>query len=62
VAQLLLQKEELGSANQVAADNGAVEAEIVSVFWAEGAAMPTADAIFFLGLTLVAGAACLSPT
>jgi hypothetical protein len=62
LAQLLFQKEELGPANQVAADKGAVEAEIVSVFWAEGTAMPTADAICFLGLTVVAGAAGLSPT
>lgn len=32
------------------------ETAIITVFWAEGAAMPTADEIYFLGLMLVAGA------
>jgi hypothetical protein len=62
VQQLLLQKDELGPVNQAAADEGSEEADIVNVFCAEAAAMPTADEIFFLGLTSVAGTADLSPT
>jgi hypothetical protein len=62
VQQLLLQKAELSPAHSAAADVGAEEAEIVCVIWAEAAAMPTANEIYFLGLTSVAGTADLSPT
>jgi hypothetical protein len=62
VRQLLLQArgtDELDTAASAVEDEAMEETEIISVFWAEGAAMPTADEIYFLGLMLVAGAADL---
>jgi hypothetical protein len=60
VRQLLLQArgtDELDTTASAVEDEAMEETEIISVFWAEGAAMPTADEIYFLGLMLVAGAA-----
>jgi hypothetical protein len=62
VRQLLLQArgtDELDTAASAVEDEAVEETEIISVFWAEGAAMPKADEIYFLGLMLVAGAADL---
>jgi len=59
VRQLLLQArgpDELDTTAAAVEDEAMEETAVITVFWAEGAAMPTADEIYFLGLMLVAGA------
>jgi len=59
VRQLFLQArgpDELDTTAAAVEDEAMEETAVITVFWAEGAAMPTADEIYFLGLMLVAGA------